>query len=209
MSGPPVVIVMLRQPVRSRPNEMRSDPFWEFGSFGCTGCHRANLMHPGRIEELAGVRLAFAQGGAGGFRLVHVTPPVTPHRGTSFCELRWSPQRMPMKYGDAPLLIDNDGCSDFPCLMPMLRTVNRTTWQARFSSRFRSRRKPLPSSIAAALASGYDEHRARAARSAIAAHYHEAMAAPPPCIDQNRLTTYEALSGARPARTRRTICRRC
>lgn len=194
----PVVIVMLRQPLRSRSNEMRSDPFWEFGSFGCTGCHRANLMHPNRIEELHGCRLAFAQGGARGFRLVHVTPPVTPCRGERFCELRWSPRRMPMKYASAPLLIDNDGHSDFLCLMPLLRTVNRTTWQARFSSRFRSRRQPLPDHIAAAIAQGYDAHRARSARSAIATRYHEAMDIPPPCIDENRRKTYQSLSGASP-----------
>jgi hypothetical protein len=39
-----VIIVMLRQPRLDDPNEMRTDPLWEFGSFGCTGCHRKSLM---------------------------------------------------------------------------------------------------------------------------------------------------------------------
>jgi hypothetical protein len=38
-----VFVVMLRRP---RKNDRRSDPFWEFGSFGCTGCHGKNLLHP-------------------------------------------------------------------------------------------------------------------------------------------------------------------
>ncbi len=41
-----VLVALLRQPRMERPNEMRSDPFWEFGSFGLTGCHKTNLMHP-------------------------------------------------------------------------------------------------------------------------------------------------------------------
>ena len=55
-------IVMLRRP-RKDGKEMRSDPFWEFGSFGITGCHANNIMHPKRCKELEGTRLAFAQGG--------------------------------------------------------------------------------------------------------------------------------------------------
>ena len=39
MEQPPVFIVHLRRPKKNDPEEMRSDPFWEFGSFGCTGCH--------------------------------------------------------------------------------------------------------------------------------------------------------------------------
>jgi hypothetical protein len=40
-----VVVVLLRQP-RKDISEMRTDPFWEFGSFGLTGCHQRNLLHP-------------------------------------------------------------------------------------------------------------------------------------------------------------------
>jgi len=62
-----VVMVHLRQPKRQDPRERRSDPFYDFGRFGCTGCHRTNLMNPAKIGELDGVRLAMAQGGRGGF----------------------------------------------------------------------------------------------------------------------------------------------
>src|SRR5205814_8322552 len=52
-------------------------PLWEFGSFGCTGCHNRNLMNPNRLTELSGARLAFAQNGDLGIKLVHLTPPVS------------------------------------------------------------------------------------------------------------------------------------
>lgn len=111
-----VVVVHLRRPNRDDPREMRSDPFWEFGSFGCTGCHRRNLMNPRRIHELEGTRLAFAQGGPKGFRLVLLTPPVEVVRHRDRCELRWEPARMPFRYDSAPLLVDAEGKSDFPSL---------------------------------------------------------------------------------------------
>ena len=40
--APRVILVLLRQP-SSAVTERRDDPFWEFGSFGCTGCHGRNL----------------------------------------------------------------------------------------------------------------------------------------------------------------------
>ena len=78
MDDPRVIIVMLRQPRLNDPNEMRTDPLWEFGSFGCTGCHRRSLMNPKKLTELNGTRFAFAQtssprrsgGLTGGGRLV-------------------------------------------------------------------------------------------------------------------------------------------
>lgn len=89
-----VMLVMLRQPQRDDPNEMRTDPLWEFGSFGCTGCHRSNLMNPAKLSELHGARLGFAQNGPCGIKLVHITPPiVTLHHG-SFGEAKWSPVEM-------------------------------------------------------------------------------------------------------------------
>ena len=72
---PSVIVVMLRQP-RSDANESRTDPYWEFGSFGTTGCHGRSVMNQARVSELDGKRFAFAQGGPLGMRLVHVTPPL-------------------------------------------------------------------------------------------------------------------------------------
>ena len=49
-STSPVIIVLLRRPRRDAA-ERRTDPMYEFGSFGCTGCHRGNLMNPDRIDR--------------------------------------------------------------------------------------------------------------------------------------------------------------
>jgi hypothetical protein len=76
MEKPKVIIVVLRRPKKSNKKEMRSDPFYEFGSFGCTKCHRRNLLNPRKSHELIGVRLAFAQGGKDGFKLVHLTSSI-------------------------------------------------------------------------------------------------------------------------------------
>jgi hypothetical protein len=104
----PVILVVLRQPNR-RPDEKRSDPFWEFGSFGCTGCHRRNLLHAVKVDVLSGVRLAFAQGGDQGFKLVFLTPPIRLRRHPGKIEAFWSPRTMPFRYDGAPLLINNEG----------------------------------------------------------------------------------------------------
>src|SRR5438552_2689740 len=109
-----VVVVHLRRPVRSDPEEMRSDPFWEFGSFGLTGCHSKNLMNPEKLSELNGVRLAFAQGGELGMRFVYLSPRVKTTRHAGLCEATWKPTKMPFRYPEAPLLIGNDGQTRFP-----------------------------------------------------------------------------------------------
>jgi len=189
----PVVVIHLRRPVRSDPDEMRSDPFWEFGSFGCTRCHRKNLMHPARIHELAGARLAVAQGGPDGFRLVHLTPPATVVEHAGCCELRWEPAEMPFRYDRAPVLIDARGRSDFPGLKRLIRSARRSTWPARFSSTFRSRRTPLPDALAAQVRSRYDAARSEAAPDDLATCYSESMPHPPPLIDPNRRGTLERL----------------
>jgi hypothetical protein len=101
-----VIIVHLRRPKSKAedPKEMRSDPFWEFGSFGLTGCHDKNLMHPKNAAELNGVRFAFVQGGTKGTRLVHLTPPVKIVKHNKRIEARWSPAEMPFRYDIAPIL---------------------------------------------------------------------------------------------------------
>jgi hypothetical protein len=138
-----VLIVMLRRPVLTRPNEMRSDPFWEFGSFGCTGCHRRNLLSPRRAAELEGKRLAFAQGGPNGIRLVHLTPSISVVHHSIGCELRWRPHEMPLKYSAAPTIIDNREVTDTPAIFREIGGVRRSTPVAKFASKFRSRRVGL------------------------------------------------------------------
>jgi hypothetical protein len=74
MAAPKVFFVHLRRPGSDDP---RTDPLYEFGSFGCTKCHCSNLFHPRHAEDLKGSRLAFVQGGDDGSRLVFLTPPIT------------------------------------------------------------------------------------------------------------------------------------
>lgn len=38
-----VIVVHLRRPKNA--SDMRDDPFWEFGSFGITGCHAHDLRN--------------------------------------------------------------------------------------------------------------------------------------------------------------------
>jgi Nucleotide modification associated domain 3 len=188
-----VVVVHLRQPKKSDPKEMRSDPFWEFGSFGCTGCHGHNLMNPRRIGELAGARLAFAQGGAGGFKLVMLTPPVEVVRHSDRCELRWRPMNMPFRYATAPLIVDRSGRSDLPRLKRLIRVADRSTWPARFSSKFRSRRIPLPTEVAREVCEVFDARHQAALERDIAVSYDQALPYPPSKIDPDRTGTYNSL----------------
>lgn len=125
-----IVMVHLRRPHLSNPKEMRSDPFWEFGSFGLTGCHSKNLLNPRKSSELTGVRFAFAQGGKLGMRLVYLSPPIKIARHGSLCEAVWRPHEMPLKYSAAPVLIDQAGQTSFPLLKCFLKLTDRRGWQA-------------------------------------------------------------------------------
>jgi hypothetical protein len=152
MAKPIVIIVVLRRPKKSKRKERRSDPFYEFGSFGCTTCHKRNLLNPRKSNELIGVRLAFAQGGQDGFKLVHLTPPIKkliPHG--KIVEVKWSSKHKPLKYKKAPLLIDNDGNSDFPHLRIYIDNAKCPSMVSKFSSKFRTCRKPLDVKIAKTL----------------------------------------------------------
>lgn len=186
---PRVIVVLLRRPNRADACERRDDPFWEFGSFGCTGCHRRNLMNPKRSSELEGARFAFVQGGELGFRLVHVTPPITTRILGATCEVGWSPTEMPLAYAAAPLVLNNQGRSDIPELAAMASGVRRSTPVARFSSAFRSRRTPLAGVVGAAVAATYQDFRDRGAQ--VARVYHEAMPYPPRVIVTDRRSIYE------------------
>jgi len=134
-----IVIVLLRRPGKS---DRRDDPFWEFGSFGLTGCHKDNLLHRRSARELNGVRLAFAQGGRHGFKLVFLTPPVCIVEHRDCCEATWRPARKPFRYDSAPVLVANHG-EKIRGMEKALSGVSRSTYEARFSSRFRTRSTPL------------------------------------------------------------------
>jgi hypothetical protein len=186
-----VVLVMLRRPRLADPNEMRTDPLWEFGSFGCTGCHRTNLMNPRKLTELNGARFGFAQNGLLGIKLVHLTPPVrTLHHG-SFGEAKWSPAEMPLSYASAPTLVNNFGFSDVPELLDMISDVRRGSPVAQFASKFRSRRLPLPAPVGKWIIDVYQAF--RSAGSSVAGSYVDALPNLPPKIDQDRWATYQRL----------------
>jgi len=178
---------MLRQP-KQQADERRDDPFWEFGSFGCTGCHQRNLMNPRRASELRGARFAFVQGGDDGYRLIHVTPPILVRHIADVCEAVWSPEEMPLTYATAPLVLDNLGHSNVPLLADLVTGVRRGTPVAKFASAFRTRREPLPESVGEHVVSVYSQFRKGAAN--IASRYDEAMPYPPPKIEEDRRARY-------------------
>jgi hypothetical protein len=190
MIGSKVIMVILRRPRLNRPDEMRTDPIWEFGSFGCTRCHRKNLMNPNKIHLLQGTRFAFAQGGDKGFKLVHLSPPVETINHGEFAEVKWSPVIMPFKYSKAPLLIDNKGRSRFPLLKDFVARVNRSSWEGRFASRFRSSRRPIAMKLAAEIVEVFEQLLTSGTSDLFAVTYIEALPYPPPKIDCNRQETY-------------------
>lgn len=173
-------IVMLRRP---RRNDARADPFWEFGSFGCTGCHGKNLLHPKNCMIRDGDRLAFVQGGHQGVRLLLVTPPIKriDHPGGSpkgCVELRWDSDRKPFRYNCAPPLFESPAPGRvglFPRLANSLANTNRSTIDAKFASRFRARTAPLDPELAREMKAGFNAAGKRAKKSDFIVRYEEAL----------------------------------
>ena len=134
-----VYFVFLRRP--GSLSDRRDDPFWEFGSFGKTGCHRKNLLHPQHSRLQDGDRLAFLQGGRGEIRVVGLTPPIKIAGSVEQIEVRWDKAYRPLPYLAAPLLISNDGGTAFPSVFSALRLrdTNRSTLCGAAASRLRSR----------------------------------------------------------------------
>jgi len=200
-----VIIVHLRRP-KNAADESRSDPFWEYGSFGITGCHTTNLMNPRNACKLGGVRLAFAQGGKQGTRLVHLTPPVEivghpSHPEAKCLEAKWSPPRWPFRYGSAPILASNHAKSDFPKLAASLKAVRRNTAESKFASKYRTSATYLDDRLGSELIAVYTEKRKGAPASQIARSYVDALPWPPRRPDGDREQKYTtALEKARSKR---------
>lgn len=201
MSTDRVIIVHLRRP-KSDASEKRSDPFWEFASFGITGCHGKNLMNPNRQDRLSGVRLAFAQGGKEGTRLVYLTPPVEIVHHGGRLEAKWSPPEKPFRYRDAPVLASNKASSDFPRLEASFRAANRKENEGKFSSCYRNRTSALEETLAKEIIAVYNRRRKQANNSAFARCYADALPWNPPNVDGDRLETYtEELAKARDSKS--------
>ena len=186
-----VIVVFLRKPDLLNPNEMRSDPFWEFGSFGITGCHQTNVMHPAKSDEIEGKRLAFVQGGDGEVRLVHVTPPVEVRFHGLCIEVSWDASELPLTYDSAPLVVNNVGESDIPGFLDELEFVDRSTLVAKFASKFRSRRRPLSRELGLETIQTFSQFRSRISTAIV--RYTDALPYLPPKVDENRALTYEDL----------------
>jgi hypothetical protein len=134
-----VYFVYLRRPRDFA--DRRNDPFWEFGSFGKTGCHDKNLLHPRNSRIRDGDRLAFLQGGHDEIRVVGLTPSVQVAGTEVRIELRWNKTYRPIPFLSAPLLINNARKSAFPSVYSALRLdeTDRSTFCGAAASRLRSR----------------------------------------------------------------------
>lgn len=191
-----VFVVMLRVP--HDENDLRDDPFWEFGSFGCTRCHSKNLLHPKKCRIGDGDRLAFVQGGLAGLRLLLITPPVKRIDHPGGVEVRWDSRAKPFRYQCAPSLFRQAASQVHALKLPRLRTslgsVKRSTLDAKFASRYRSRTRPLDSEIEQELLVGFDRVRKNAAKDAFITRYEDAL--PQPCRHvsrRERKSKYERL----------------
>ena len=205
-----IYIVHLRQP-RNNPDEMRSDPFWEFGSFGRTGCHCKNLLHKKNYSKLDGNRLAFAQNGKEGFKLVLLTPPVKISDLGLVNEAVWNKRYKPFKYSTAPLIVNNRGDSDFQLLFNSIQYKNRNTFVSKFSSSFRSRCYPLDEEIAIEVLKVYNSKYNKSVESDFISNYTDALPFLPLKIDKNRKKTFRELltKSDKDKKKLKSKCRKC
>jgi hypothetical protein len=134
-----VYFVYLRRP--RGLDDRRNDPFWEFGSFGKTGCHDKHLLHPQNSRIRDGDQLAFLQGGDAEIRVVGLTPALKVAGTEARIELKWNKAYRPLPFPLAPLLINNQGGSAFPAVYSALKLdeTNRSTFCGRAASGLRSR----------------------------------------------------------------------
>ncbi len=139
-------IVYLRRP--KSPADMRSDPFWEFGSFGRTGCHGRNLLNLKTSTLSDGARLAFVQGGISDARVVALTPPIVVVRHRTQMEATWDNSYRPVPFELAPILVSDTCYPDFPAVLRLLNDVDRSTWCGAAASAFRSRSSAIDEELA-------------------------------------------------------------
>lgn len=152
--GARVFIVHLRRP--DGADDPRHDPFYEFGSFGLTGCHRKNLMNPDKRHLKDGDRLAFLQGGSKGSKILLVTPPIRVVerrvKNKKILEASWSPILMPLVYETAP------NVSSYPELVEYVKEANRPSVDSQVSSCFRTRAKPLEVDLAKSVVGLFERY---------------------------------------------------
>ncbi len=169
-------IVFLRQPGK---DDWRTDPFWEFGSFGCTGCHGRNLLNPQKKHVDSGDCLAFVQGGPDGCKLLLITPPVKRiEHGTTRVEIRWCKTAKPFRYSseNAPVLAQ-PGTKNVALVGVgrLVNKANRSTAQAKLASCVRTRCQPLDANAATELFAAYSRARRAATSSDFIQSYADAL----------------------------------
>ena len=175
-----VFVVVLRRPKR-RKSEKRSDPFYEFGSFGCTGCHNTNLLSMRNEKKLQDARLAFAQGGKDVVKLIEITPPIKVKRCGERLRACWC-ARETFRFDTAPVLVSNTKKFE-PMLCEFEKAyswANRKTNLQKFSSCFRSRARPLDPDLADKLVREFENCRNSAKPGDLTKNYCETMETPPP-----------------------------
>jgi hypothetical protein len=187
-------IAILRRP-GNKEDEKRSDPFWEFGSFGITGCHTHNLLNPKKAVRLKDSRIAFVQGGPEGFKLLLITPPVNYNLVDEKCEIIWEPYNLPFKYNTAPTIVKNGSQSNFNYIVDLVKDCNRTTDEGKFASAFRSKTSPLDKKVADKLLRDFEKLYKKAKPEDIISNYTETLPWPPPLPDKNRKKTYNQFKG--------------
>ena len=147
-------------------------------------------MNPRNAHKIEGARLAFAQGGNQGTRLVYLTEPVKIDRHRFCIEARWSPAQMPFRYDSAPILVSNCDKSQFPRLAAGLEAVRRSTLEGKFASKYRSSATCLDDGVANELIKIHAEKRREAPASDIACSYVDALPCIPPLPDGDREQAY-------------------
>ena len=169
-----------------------------------------------------GARLAFVQGGKEGSRLVLLTPCISIKIRNDICEAKWESGEMPFMYSSAPILIRNDGYSDFETIRQfVLSRKNSQKFESRLASLLRSRTSPISdisSEMMKEIVSVYKTKRREAIRrgekngeSTIAEEYYQALPYEPPKIDGKRKITYQRfiseLTGRSQSGCRKRPCR--
>ena len=187
-----VYIVTLRQPKKSNKNkrEKRLDPFWEKGSFGLTGCHNHGLLHPKRAQDLTGARLAFAQGGPEGFKLILLTDEIEVILHKCKTEVKWLRTDNTFKYKSAPRLITNLGDSDFQRLKGFIADTKCPSLVSGFSSRFRNRCNPLRMDIAEEIIRVFEQKVSVSDPTQFISSFIDALPYPPPDSKYDRENAY-------------------
>jgi hypothetical protein len=104
----------------------------------------------------------FLQGGVREIRVVALTPPIDVRASSERMEATWARRYRPLRYSDAPLLIDNAGSTDFPAVLSLLSQTNRTTFCGAAGSRFRSRTAALPVELAKQIQAWFKKRKRRA-----------------------------------------------